>query len=142
MQPAPMKKDASFRFQSEITKVDEALGLVLGWGIICKDGGEEYFDLQEDSSTEGALVEAALDFMLHSRVAKEMHRGRARGAIVFCWPMTTDIAKAFGFETSGKTGLLVGMRPDSAMLEKFKTGELTGFSMGGRCLESEPVEVG
>lgn len=131
----------SFRFQSEITKVDDELGLVLGWGIICKKDGDEYFDLQDDSVTEEAMLEAAVDFMEHSRVAKEMHRGGPRGTVVFAFPMTTEIAKAFGFDTGGTTGLLIGMRPDARMLKRFKSGELTGFSIGGKCLGSEAVEV-
>ena len=140
MASMPTKQDA-FLFQSEVTKVDDELGLVLGWGIICKEGGEEYFDLQGDSSTDKALLEASLDFMENSRVAKEMHRGSQRGSIVFAWPMTTEIAKAFGFDTGGTTGLMIGMRPDAEMFAKFKSGELTGFSMRGTCLESETVEV-
>ncbi len=139
-----MKENAnedSFLFQSEITKVDDELGLVLGWGIICKQDGDEYFDLERDSSTERAMLEAALEFMECSRVAKEMHRGNQRGTVVFAWPMTTEIAKAFGFNTGNNTGLLIGMRPDDEMFAKFKSGELTGFSIGGVCLDSELVGV-
>jgi hypothetical protein len=59
---------------------------------------------------------------------------------VFAFPMTTDIAKAFGVETK-TTGLMIGLKPDNnAMLAKFKSGELTGFSIGGFRIEDEGVE--
>ena len=44
--------------------------------------------------------------------------------------MTEDITKALGIEVK-KTGLIIAIRPDPQMLEKFKSGELKGFSIGG-----------
>lgn len=122
---------------AEVLKVDETLGLVMGYAIVCKVDGEDYFDLHNDHIPEDAMVEAAADFMLNSRVAKEMHVGNGQGSVVFAWPMTTDIAKAFGLDVK-KTGLLIAMKPDPAMLKKFQSGELTGFSIGGmRVLDEE-----
>lgn len=126
---------------SELCKVDESLGLVLGWGIICKINGEDYFDLQDDHITEEAMLDAAVDFMANSRMAKDMHikgeEGELPGSVVFAFPLTTEIAKAFGIETL-QTGLLVGMRPGSdEILNKFKTGEYTGFSIGGQLIRGE-----
>lgn len=123
------------KVNTQICKVDPTLGLVLGWGIICKQDGEEYFDLQGDHITENAMVEAAADFMKNSRVAKDMHiagsEGELPGSVVFAFPLTEDVAKAFDITTS-KTGLLVGMMPgDSNVLNKFQSGEYTGFSIGG-----------
>jgi len=132
----PVNETANFRFQSKVCKVDDRLGLVLGWGIICKSDGSEYFDLQADSVTEEGMLEAGLDFMRVSRKAKEMHRGGTRGEIVFAFPMTAEIAKAFGIETKTH-GLMIGLLPDQDMLAKFKSGELTGFSLGGKCLEAD-----
>ena len=132
--------DRSFRIagrDAKVVKVDSDLGLVIGWAVICTEHGEDYFDKQGDHVEENALVEAVADFMENSRVAKEMHRGRSRGNVVFAFPLTADIAKSLGIETS-ITGLLVGMRPDKDMLEKYRSGELTGFSIGGgRLLEHE-----
>jgi hypothetical protein len=121
-----------------IVKVDKALGLVFGWAIVCKQSGKDYYDLNIDSNgkrvpehiPEGAMLEAASDFMQKSRVHKEMHSGDARGTVVFAFPLTTDIAKAMGIETKN-TGLLVAMKPDAEMLAKYASGELTGFSIGG-----------
>ena len=120
---------------AEILKVDDTLGLVMGYAIICKDeSGEDYFDLQGDHITEDAMLKASVDFMQNSRVAKDMHAGEQTGTVVFAWPMTSEIAKAFGFETN-KTGLMIAVRPEADMLAKFKDGTYTGFSIGGHWLE-------
>lgn len=119
-----------FETRTEFAKFDEELGLVMGYIIVCTKNGEPYFDLHGDHITEDAMLKAATDFMENSRTAKEMHSGESRGTIVFAWPMTADIAKAFDIETE-TTGLMIAMRPDEEMLQKFKDGELTGFSIGG-----------
>jgi hypothetical protein len=76
--------------------------------------------------------------MQKSRMASEMHTGADRGSYVFAFPLTTEIAKALGIETQ-KTGLLVAVKPDADMLAKFKSGELTGFSIGGHRGQDEDV---
>lgn len=124
--------------KATIVKVDEKLGLVFGFAIVSKIDGEDYFDLQGDNIPEDAMLKAALDFMVNSRVAKEMHSGDAAGTVVFAFPLTTDIAKALEIETK-QTGLLIAMRPDVGMLAKFASGEFTGFSIGGYRLEDEDV---
>ncbi len=125
---------------AEVQKVDEKLGLVMGWAIVCKENGAPYFDLQGDHIPEDAMLKAALDFMENSRTVKEMHSGEKQGAIVFAFPLTEDVAKAFGV-LSHKSGLMIAMKPDSdEMLEKFRTGEFTGFSIGGIRLEDEEVD--
>jgi len=128
------------RFYGEVVKVDEELGLVMGFAIVCKIDGEDYFDLQGDHIPEDTMLKSAFDFMQHSRVVKEMHKGDEVGTVVFAWPLSTDIAKAMGLKTK-KTGLMIAIRPsDDDMLEKFKKGKYTGFSIGGRRLEDEEVE--
>jgi hypothetical protein len=122
-----------------VLKVDESLGLVLGWAIVCKKDGCDYFDLQEDNIPETSMLSAAVDFMQNSRMAKEMHAGGAAGTVIFAFPLTEDIAKAFGIETR-TTGLMIAMKPDSDdMLAKFRNGELTGFSIGGHRIDDEVV---
>ena len=129
-----------FSMQTTFCKVDEDLGLIMGFAIISKIKGVDYFDSQGDHIPEDAMPAAATDFMLNSRVAKEMHEGEQIGDIVFMWPMTTDIAKAFGIETD-KTGLMVAMKPDDEeILQKARDGEFTGFSIGGERVEDEIVE--
>lgn len=131
--------DETFNIRAEIKKVDETLGLVMGFGIVCTENGEPYFDLQGDHIPEDSMLKAALDFMEHSQVAKEMHTGEQAGSIVFAFPLTTDIAKAFGIETN-KTGLLIAVKPDEDMLKRFVDGDLTGFSIGGLRLTDEDAQ--
>ena len=133
--------DMSGTFETEayIAKVDEELGLVFGYAIVCKEGGVPYFDVQGDHIPEDAMLKAASDFMQSARTAKEMHVGDAKGTVVFAWPMTQDVAKSLGMMVE-KTGLLIAMKPDDpSVLAKFKTGEYTGFSIGGRRVVDEEV---
>jgi Putative phage serine protease XkdF len=127
-------------YYGRILKVDESHGLVLGYAIVCKRDGKDYFDLQGDHIPEDAMLGAAVEFMLQSRAAKEMHAGDVNGKILFAWPLTTDIAKAFGIETA-TTGLMIAMKPDDpAMLAKFRDGTYTGFSIGGSRMKDEIVD--
>ena len=132
-----------FQVTSDICKVDDNLGLVFGWAIVCKQNGIDYFDTQGDHIPESAMLEAATDFMLHSRVARDMHKADEEplpGSIVFAFPMTTDVAKAFNFPTE-QTGLLIAMKPeDPEVLAKFQSGEYTGFSIGGRRIVDQEVD--
>ena len=122
---------------SEFVKVDEELGLVFGFAIICNKNGEAYYDLHRDHIPEDSMLKAATDFMLHSRMAGEMH-GRdkdnntvAKGTVVFAFPLTTEVAKSLGIVTK-TTGLLIAIKPsDQSILDKFKSGEYNGFSIGG-----------
>lgn len=125
--------------KATVCKVDAEHGLVFGYAIVSKENGEPYFDVQGDHIDEGAMLGAAIDFMENSRVAKEMHTGDERGSVVFAFPLTSDIAKALDIVTP-KTGLLIAMKPDADMLAKFKSGEFTGFSIGGSRITDEDVE--
>ena len=134
-----MTDDKNFEMRAEVVKVDDTLGLVMGYAIVCNEDGEPYFDLQGDHIPEDAMLKAALDFMENSQVAKEMHTGDQAGTVVFAFPMTDDIAKAFDVLTK-RTGLMIAMRPDADMLKRFQLGELTGFSIGGERLKDEEVD--
>ena len=136
-----MTDEKKFELRAKVLKIDAGLGLVMGHAIICMEDGEPYFDLQGDHIPESTMLEAALDFMENSQVAKEMHTGEQAGTVVFAWPMTEDIAKAFGILTR-RTGLMIAMRPDKDMLKRFQLGELTGYSIGGIRLKDEEVDDG
>ena len=131
-----------FQFNSKVVKVDEQLGLVIGYAMICAENGQDYFDLQGDNIPESVMMKSALDFMENSKVAREMHgktpegQREQAGTVVFAFPLTADIAKSLDIQTS-TTGLLIAVKPDAAMLAKFKSGELTGFSIGGSCSREE-----
>lgn len=125
---------------SKFIKVDEELGLVFGFAIVCQKNGEDYYDLHNDHIPEEAMLKASTDFMQHSRQAKEMHAGDQIGDVVFAFPLTKEIAKSLGIETE-TTGLLIAMRPnDEAVLSKFKDGTYTGFSIGGAYVDNEDTQ--
>lgn len=134
-------------FGGQITKVDQKLGLVFGYAIVCKVDGEDYYDLNVDPDgervpehiPEDAMLKAAADFMEHHRVAKEMHSGDPIGPAVFAFPLTTEIAKALEI-IPHKTGLLFAMKPKPEVLAKFASGEYTGFSIGGVRIRNEDVD--
>jgi len=128
-----------FENKAQLVKVDSDLGLVFGFAIVSTSEGEPYFDVQGDHIPEDVMLKAATEFMESSRVAKEMHSGDAAGSVVFAFPLTTDIAKALDLEVK-RTGLLIAMKPNSDVLEKFAAGEYTGFSIGGTYGKLEPVK--
>lgn len=135
-----MNDEKPFEIRAKVCKVDASLGLVMGFAIICKEDGEDYFDLQGDHIPEDTMLKASMDFMQNSQIVKEMHQGEQTGSVVFAFPLTTDIAKAFGITTE-KTGLMIAAKPDDpSTLAKFQSGELTGFSIGGYRLEDEEVD--
>jgi len=129
--------------KAQVLKVHPKLGLVVGYAIVSKINGEDYFDHHGDHIPEDAMLEATVDFMKSSRVSADMHTWKdgqpvQDGEVVFAFPMTTDIAKSLGI-TVEKTGLIVGIMPSKDVLAKFESGEYTGFSIGGRRIEDEEV---
>lgn len=116
--------------------VDQALGVVFGWAIVCKEDGKEYVDVQHNFIPENAMLNAATDFMENSRAGNEMHAGPDKGTYLFAFPLTEDIGKAMGIQCN-RTGLMVGLKPPSDVLAKFVSGEYTGFSIEGYHLDLE-----
>ena len=126
----------------KIAKIDEGLGLVFGWAIVCKVKGEDYYDLNIDYEgprkgervpehiPEDVMTKAAADFMETSRPGNELHEGPDSGSYVFAFPLTTDIAKAMGIQTE-KTGLMVAYKPTPDVLAKFRSGFYRGCSIEG-----------
>ena len=124
----------------DVIKVDESLGLVFGFAVVSKVGGEPFFDSQGDHIPDDALLKASLDFAASSRISKEMHRPDSEeGAVFFIFPLTEEIAKSLEIE-SPMHGLLIGMKPPADVFEKFRDGTYSGFSIGGKYIESEEVE--
>ncbi len=129
-----------FDITGYVVKVDDSLGLVMGFAIVCNEDGEPYFDVQGDHIPEDAMLKASLDFMQNSAAVNEMHDDERVGDVVFAFPLTEDIAKAFGILTR-KTGLMIAIKPaDDDMLKRFQLGELTGFSIGGTRIEDEEID--
>lgn len=125
---------------TSILKVDEKLGIVFGYAIVCKENGEDHFDLQNDHIPEDTMLKSALDFSVNYSVAKEMHSGKTFGGYPFLFPMTEAIAKSLNIKIE-KSGLIVGFKPDrDDVLQKYISGEYTGFSIGGEEISVEEVE--
>jgi hypothetical protein len=135
---------------ARIAKIDESLGLVFGYAIVCKVDGEPYFDLNVDRHDDGtmkrvpehipeeSMLKAAVDFMQTARVGNEMHGGPDSGTYVFAFPMTSDIAKAFGIATR-TTGLMIAYKPSPEVFAKFKDGTYKGFSIEGKRVNSKEM---
>lgn len=131
----------------KVSRVDEKLGVVFGYAIVCKVDGEDYYDLNIDQDgervpehiPEDAMLKSSTVFMEHHRVAKEMHSGDQTGQVVHSLPLTTDIAKALDIVTD-KTGWIIGMKPSKAALAKYASGEYTGFSIGGVRIRNEEID--
>lgn len=129
-----------FEIRSNLTKIDDSLGLVFGLAMVNTIDGEDYFDLQGDNIPEEAMLKAATDFMAKSREVREMHQDTRVGEVLFAFPLTRELAEAYEIQTR-KTGLLIGVRPSPEVLKKFRSGEYTGFSIGGKRVEQEPVDA-
>lgn len=145
-------RDDSYDKVARIAKVDDALGLVFGYAIVCNKDGKPYYDLNVDKMQDGsykrvpehipedAMLKAAVNFMQSAnRPGNEMHAGPDVGTYVFAFPMTADIAKAFGIQTK-MTGLMIAYKPSPEVFAKYKDGTYTGFSIEGRRVSAEEVE--
>lgn len=124
----------------DIVKVNKELGILFGYAIVCKEDGEEYYDLQGDHIPEDAMMEAAVNFMDGRNYFYENHIYGV-GKVIFAWPMTSELAEAMDIMVK-KTGLLVGVKPDHYdIIDKFREGIYTGFSIGGMVNEAAESEV-
>lgn len=128
------------RLDCKVAKVDESLGLVFGWAIICTENGQPYIDTQDDWIPDESMLKAATKFAKGNRQSGDMHLCED-GQIVHTMPLTAEVAKAFDIKCD-KTGWMIAMAPDSPeTLEKFRTGERTGFSIGGRRIKDTEVSL-
>jgi hypothetical protein len=127
---------------SDLLKVDSALGIVFGYAIVCRecdaDGTwTDHFDTQGHHIPEAEMLQASVDFAqqqldrIEKRASKDMHEGDDIQEVVLMLPVTEELAKALDWNIT-KTGLVIGMKPTPEVLEMYKNGERTGFSIGGR----------
>lgn len=145
--------DVQFSSQATFLKVEETLGLIIGFACICEVDGEPYYDTGEtvdgvrfrDHIPPEAMLKAAAEFMKNSRMAGVMHErdgdGQpvSAGNVLFAFPMTAEIAASLDMTTK-RTGLLVGLVPDDPeALDKAREGLYRGFSIGGARIRDEPA---
>lgn len=130
------------RLTAEVLKVNSELGVVFGYVIVSNINGQPYFDLQGDHIPEHSMLKAAYHYMSGDRPALVQHTGELTepdGKVVFAFPLTSDIMKALGL-SGEKTGLIVGVKfSDPEVLDRYKKGVYTGFSIGGHRVKDEAV---
>jgi hypothetical protein len=125
---------------TDLLKVSDELGLVFGYAIVCmekNDAGDwvQHFDTQGHHIPESVMLKAAADFALTEAsiaksASKDMHEGDDIQVAPFLFPMTTEMADALGMDIK-KSGLLIGLKPTAEVLAMYKSGDRTGFSIGG-----------
>jgi len=116
---------------TKVLKVDEDQRIVWGWASVVTEGGEAVVDKQADIISPELMVKAATAFMLDARMAKAMHTGAQVGEVVHSFPLTKELADAFGL-TTDREGWIIAMKVhDDDVWAKVKTGEYGAFSIGG-----------
>lgn len=124
-----------------IVKIDETLGLLIGFANASSVGGEGYTDLQGDVTSEDELVKVCLEYAEAGAPVDEMHdEQQVDGAkTVFLFPLTADLAKSLDLGDVNKTGILFGVKVPPNVIERARKGEINGFSIGGMGTR-EPLE--
>jgi len=120
------------QIKGEILKADDEQRVVWGWASVISENGVPVVDQHGDVIKSETLMKAATEFMLSVRLTKEMHMGGKVGEFVHSFPLTKEIAAAFGI-SSDREGWIVACKVyDDKTWEKVKSGELKAFSIGGR----------
>lgn len=140
--------DAAITSTSDLLKVDDSLGLVFGYAIVCREkdaqgNWQDHYDTQGHHIPESVMLKAAADFAQQQEVnkaaSKDMHEGDVCQDVVMMLPLTEELAKSLGWAVD-KTGLVIALKPTPEVLEMYKSGKRTGFSIGGRGVLVEAPE--
>ena len=115
--------------------------ILFGFAVLDTVDGEAYYDLDGDHISADVLVAAAEDYARYSRVVLYEHDGHSVGTARFVFPLTEDIADDLGLSPLNRTGLLVGLAVDKAMVALLDEGRITGFSIGGYLTRNTDGEV-
>lgn len=117
---------------SDILKIDNERRIAWGWASVATVNGKLVTDLQGDTITPTELGKMADRFMASARTAKAMHEGDSIGEVLHSFPLTNEIAEAFGLNTD-REGWIIGMKiHDDATWAAMKSGQFKGFSIGGK----------
>lgn len=117
---------------SDVLKLDSERRIAWGWASVSTVDGKMVTDLQGDTITPTEMGKMADRFMTSARTAKAMHQGEGVGEVIHSLPLTAELAKAFGL-SSDREGWIIGMKiHDDDTWARFKSGELTAFSIGGK----------
>jgi len=130
----------NFTLGGKILKMDVDQHLVYGWASIVEEDGKPITDSHGDVIEPDELTKAAHYFVSEYRKAKLMHGGVAIGEIVESIVFSKDIQKALGINLN-KIGWFIGLKVhDEEVWQKFKSGELAMFSIGGYGERTEAQE--
>lgn len=135
MEKADMTEDVTKT--ADILKVDNERRIVWGWASVCTMKGETVTDLQGDRIAPAQMEKMADRFMRSARAAKAMHYGDDVGEVIHSFPMTKELADAFGIQ-SEREGWITGtyIKSDEEW-GKVRRGEYKGLSIGGRARRKE-----
>ena len=129
------KKAMSDDFHVEVNvkkATNDEQRIVWGWASVSTVKGQPYFDHHGDHWSAEDMALAVNDFMKDTRVLKAMHSGEQIGTVVHSFPLTAEVAKAFGIECDIE-GWIVGTYVENDEIwKKAKQGQFPGFSIGGR----------
>lgn len=118
------KSESRFEVVFKAKSADTSLGLVFGVGMVCKVKDttgtfQPYIDTQDDHIPDDEMLKGVVKFMRASRTFKAMHQGAPIGEVLLAWPLTEELAKAYGIETN-QTMWMVAVQPsDPNDVEKF-----------------------
>jgi len=118
--------------EGQILKYDDEQRLVYGWASVISEKGVPLIDRQGDTISAETMTKAATEFMLNTRTTKAMHTGNKVGEFIHSFPLTTELAKAFGISCDKEGWLVCAKVYDDKTWQKVKSGELKAFSIGGR----------
>lgn len=130
--PQALKKE----YQFKVAKAVDEIGVVFGVGFESTVNGKPYKDLQGHHIPPVEMLKGTTNFMLKSRKADDRHDEIQQGEIVHSLPLTKEIAKALEIQ-SDREAWFIGMKPSAEVFELFKSGDRTGFSIGGQAVEVE-----
>lgn len=130
-----VEKLGDFEIFIPISKLDDELQIVFGWGSVTKVDGQPVVDTQGDIIEDIELEKAVYDFMSVPK-HDEMHKRIVTDSVIVESFVVTDdkLQKMFGAEApkDGFRGWWIGIRiADPEVYAKHKDGTYTGFSITG-----------
>ena len=137
---AIMGNDIEKKYEVAFSKQDDEQRIVWGWASVSTEDGELVVDTQGDTITPVEMEKMANDFMAGVRKAKAMHEGPKIGEFIHSFPMTKELMKAFDIHSDREGWIVAAKIYDDNVWEAIKSGEMTGFSIGGRAEKREALE--
>lgn len=120
------------KLQAKIFKAEDQ-HLIFGFA-----SAAEVVDSDEDTISAETLEEAAYDFVINSRVGREMHADKQIADLVESFFITPEKAAVLGISEDYINHWFVGFRiNDDAVWAKIKDGTYTMLSIGGRARRND-----